>query len=263
MRTLLLLFVAALASCGAQQNLTPRAAGPAPAPLYRVQVVASYPHDTRAFTEGLFYKDGLIYESTGLEGKSFIRRQRLETGEVLFQRDLAPQYFGEGIIDWENRLFQLTWQHQKGFIYTLPDMTPAGEFAYRGEGWALTKNDRFIIMSDGTADLRFLNPRDMSEDHRITVTFNGSSVRNINELEWIKGEIWANVWQTDLIVRIDPVSGRIVGRIDAAGLLTPQERAMPGVDVLNGIAYDAEKDRIFVTGKNWPKLFEIKLAPAP
>ena len=261
MRTLILLMLFALASCGAQQK-TVAPAPPAPSPLYRVQVVNSYPHDTRAFTEGLFYEGGLLYESTGLEGQSFIRKERLETGEVLLQRDLSPAYFGESIVNWQGRLFQLTWQAQKGFIYNFADFKLTGEFTYRGEGWALTKNDKFIIMSDGTPELRFLNPSDLSEDHRISVTLNGQGLRNVNELEWIKGEIWANVWQTDIIVRIDPATGRVIGRIDASGLLTPADRAGRNVDVLNGIAYDAEQDRIFVTGKNWPKLFEIKLVPA-
>jgi glutamine cyclotransferase len=263
MRTLILLLVAALASCGAEQdNAKSNFAPPAPSPLYRVQVVATYPHDTRAFTEGLFYEGGLLYESTGLEGQSFIRKERLETGEVLLQRDLSVAYFGEGIVNWQGRLLELTWQSQKGFIYNFTDFKPIGEFVYPGEGWALTKNDKFIIMSDGTADLRFLNPTTLAEDHRITVTLNGQGLRNVNELEWIKGEIWANVWQTDVIVRIDPVSGRVIGRIDASGLLTAADRAGGQTDVLNGIAYDAEKDRIFVTGKKWPKLFEIKLVPA-
>ena len=261
MRNLIFLLLLALASCGAQQQ-TPPLAAPAPAPLYRVQVVNSFPHDTHAFTEGLFYEGGLLYESTGLEGQSFIRKERLETGEVLLQRDLSAAYFGEGIINWQGRLIQLTWQSQKGFIYNTADFKPTGEFAYRGEGWALTKNDKFIIMSDGTPELRFLNPTDLTEDHRISVTLNGQGLRNVNELEWIKGEIWANIWQTDVIVRIDPATGHVIGRIDASGLLSPADRAASRADVLNGIAYDAEKDRILVTGKNWPKIFEIKLVPA-
>lgn len=262
MRTFMLLTVAALASCGAQQKPAVPAAPPPPAPLYRVQVVNTYPHNTDAFTEGLFYEGGILYESTGLEGHSFLRKEKLETGQVLAQRDLDPKYFGEGIVTWQDRLFQLTWKDEKGFIYKAADFTPQGQWAYKGEGWALTKNDRFVIMSDGTADIRFLKPADLSEDHRITVTLNGQGLRNINELEWIKGEIWANVWQTDVIVRIDPATGHVIGRIDASNLLTPAEKAARNVDVLNGIAYDAEKDRVFITGKNWPKLFEIKLVLA-
>ena len=261
MRTPFLLVLAALASCGAQQNIAAPAASPAPVPLYGVQVVNTYPHDIGAFTEGLFYQDGFLYESTGLEGKSSIRKERLETAQVLQKRDISNAYFGEGIVAWGDRLIELTWQSQKGFIYNLTDFQPKGEWAYHGEGWALTRNDRFIIMSDGTADIRFLNPDTLAEDHRISVTLNGQGLRMLNEIEWIKGEIWANVWQTDVIVRIDPVTGHVIGRIDASGLLSPMDRTSGQVDVLNGIAYDAEKDRIFLTGKNWPKLFEIKLVP--
>ena len=263
MRTPLLLIIAALASCGAQQDkaATPVAPAPAIAPLYRVQVVNTYPHDPKAFTEGLFFQDGLLYESTGLEGNSFIRKQRLETGEVLLQRDISAAYFGEGIVAWGDQLYELTWQSHKGFIYNLADFKPKSEWTYPGEGWALTRNDTFIIMSDGTADLRFLKHNTLAEDHRITVTLNGQGLKNLNELEWIKGEIWANVWKTNVIVRIDPATGHVIGRIDLSGLLTPADRAGRQVDVLNGIAYDAATDRIFVTGKLWPKMFEIKLVP--
>ena len=255
------LFVFALASCGPHDEPAAAAIPPAADPIYGYEVVATYPHATDAFTEGLFYQDGFLYESTGLNGKSSIRKVDLQSGRVLQQRDISNAYFGEGIIAWGDRLMELTWRSQKGFIYDFHTFEPEGEWSYPGEGWSLTRNDQFIIMSDGTPDIRFLNPETLKEDHRISVTYQGKGVRNLNELEWINGEIWANVWQTDVIARIDPQTGHVVGRIDLSGLLTPEERAGPDVDVLNGIAWDRVNNRIFVTGKNWPKLFEIRLVP--
>lgn len=231
------------------------------APVSGYKVVRSYPHDPAAFTEGLFYRDGVLYESTGLEGQSFIRKVRLETGKVLQQRNLAPQYFGEGIVDWKGKLYELTWRSEIGFIYDLASFQPIGTFRYFGEGWALTRNDTHIIMSDGTPQLRFLDPATLRETRRLTVTDEGQPVPNLNELEWVKGEILANVWQTDRIARIDPKTGKVKSWIDLTGLLDVQPaRIQP--DVLNGIAYDAAKDRLFVTGKFWPRLYEIKITPA-
>jgi glutamine cyclotransferase len=239
---------------------------PAPAaaatPVYGYRVVHAYPHDPHAFTEGLFYLDGDLYESTGLEGHSSIRRVELATGKVLQSREIAPQYFGEGIIAWKDRLVELTWRSQIGFVYDLKTFQPISSFRYPGEGWALTRDDHRIIMSDGTADIRFLDPDTLQETGRIHVTDQGRPVRNINELEWVKGEIFANIWQTDLIARIDPQTGAVLGWIDLSGLLRPQE-VQGEVDVLNGIAYDAAHDRLFVTGKLWPKLFEITLVRRP
>jgi glutaminyl-peptide cyclotransferase len=177
---------------------------------------------------------------------------------VLQKRDIPGQYFGEGIIVWKGRLLELTWKSQKGFIYDLATFTPGGEFAYPGEGWGLTTDGKRIVMSDGTADLRFWDPETLKETGRITVTEEGRPLDQLNELEWVKGEIYANVYQTERIVRIDPATGKVVGSIDCHGLLTPADRN-DQTDVLNGIAYDAKQDRLFITGKRWPKLFEIKL----
>ena len=222
-----------------------------------------FPHDTGAFTEGLFYQDGYLYEATGLNGRSTIRKEQLQTGQVLQQRPIDPQYFGEGIVAWKGRLIELTWQSHIGFVYDLASFKPLSAFHYPGEGWALTRDSRRLIMSDGTPQLRFLDPVTLKETGRITVTDEGRPVANLNELEWVKGEIYANIWQTDEIVRIDPATGRVVGRIDLSGLLPASDRVPGQTDVLNGIAYDARRDRLFVTGKNWPKLFQIVLTPKP
>jgi glutamine cyclotransferase len=227
-------------------------------PEYGYRVVHAYPHDRNAFTEGLFYKDGFLYESTGLEGRSSIRKERLETGEVLQSRAIAPQYFGEGIVAWKDRLIELTWKSQVGFVYDLSTLAPLADFHYPGEGWALTRDEHRLIMSDGTPNLRFLDPDTLKEVGRVTVTADGRPVPDLNELEYVKGEVYANIWQTDRIARIDPATGKVVGWIDLTGLLPDADRTEP-VDVLNGIAYDAARDRLFVTGKLWPKLYEIKL----
>ena len=230
-------------------------------PEYTYQIVHTYPHDITAFTEGLFYLNGFLYEGTGQYGQSSIRKVELETGKVLQERKISENYFGEGIINWKDTLYELTWRGETGFIYDFNTFAPKGQFTYRGEGWSLTKDDHRIIMDDGTPDIRFWNPDTLKETGRITVTANGEPVKNLNELEWVKGELFANIWETDRIARIDPKTGKIVGWIDCAGLLPPAERT-PGSDsVLNGIAYDAKGDRLFVTGKNWPKLFEIRLVP--
>lgn len=228
-------------------------------PVYGFEVVASYPHDTAAFTEGLIYIDGVIYESTGLEGQSWIRKVDLVTGQVQQQYVVPAEYFGEGIVNWQDKLFSLTWKNQKGFIHDLATFAPKGEFSYPGEGWALTQDGKRIIMSDGTSQLRFLDPATMQETGRLDVKMSGRPVDQLNELEFIKGEIWANVFQTDRIVRIDPASGNVTGVVYLGGLLRPGDRGSSKPDVLNGIAYDASGDRIFVTGKLWPRLYEIRL----
>ena len=228
-------------------------------PIYDVEVIHTYPHDASAFTEGLFYLKGYLYESTGLEAHSTIRKVRLETGEVVQKLDIPPQYFGEGIVNWRGHLISLTWKSQVGFVFDLETFKLQRQFQYEGEGWALTRNDKQIIMSDGTSKLRFLDPKTLKEAGRVEVTLDGKALQNVNELEWVKGEIFANVWQTHWIVRIDPGSGRVVGAINCAGLLKQGDIVQGQTDVLNGIAYDAEHDRLFVTGKNWPKLFEIRL----
>jgi glutaminyl-peptide cyclotransferase len=228
-------------------------------PRYGYEVVHTYPHDATAFTEGLFYLNGFLYESTGLEGHSSIRKVRLETGKVLQQRDIPAQYFGEGIVAWHTHLISLTWKSHIGFVFDLSTFKPQREFHYPGEGWALTQDGKQLIMSDGTPQLRFLDPQTLQETRRIQVTFEGKPVQNVNELEWVKGEIYANVWQTDYILRIDPLSGKVVGIINLTGLLQRADIVSGQTDVLNGIAYDAKGDRLFVTGKNWPQLFEIRL----
>ena len=230
-------------------------------PEYTYEVVHSYPHDRTAFTEGLFYLDGFLYESTGIEGASSVRKVRLETGEVVQRHDLPSAYFGEGIIPWKDRLIQLTYKTEVGFVYNLSTFETERRFEYPGEGWAMTQDGKTIFMSDGTAQIRIWDPETLREIRRITVTDQGQPVPNVNELEWVKGEIYANIWETERIARIDPATGRVVGWIDLAGLLNPNERiAGPeGTDVLNGIAYDAKGNRLFVTGKRWPKLFEIRL----
>jgi glutaminyl-peptide cyclotransferase len=225
-------------------------------PQYTYQIVRVYPHDPAAFTQGLQYIDGALYEGTGLNGRSSIRKVKLETGEVLQKHDLTAQYFGEGITVWNNDLIELTWQSGVAFVYDKTTFQPRRRFNYLGEGWGLTHDDVNLIMSDGTDRLRLLDPATFAERRRIQVTAGGLPVRNLNELEFVKGEIFANIWQTERIARIAP-DGRVVGWIDLGGLLAPSERV--GLDVLNGIAYDAAKDRLFVTGKLWPKLFEIRL----
>ena len=236
--------------------LASQVAPPVNIPQYTYQVVRVYPHDPAAFTQGLQYIDGALYEGTGLNGRSSIRKVKLETGEVLQKYDLTAQYFGEGITVWKNDLIELTWQSGIAFVYDKTTFQPRRRFNYLGEGWGLTHDDVNLIMSDGTDRLRLLDPATFAERRRIQVTAGGLPVQNLNELEFVKGEIFANIWQTERIARIAP-DGRVVGWIDLGGLLAPSERA--GLDVLNGIAYDAAKDRLFVTGKLWPKLFEIRL----
>jgi len=233
-----------------------------PVSVYDYQVVHVYPHDPQAFTEGLFYLNGFLYESTGLAGRSSIRKVRLQSGEVVQKIDVAPQYFGEGIAAWQQRLFALTWKSQIGFVYDLGTFRQLRQFPYTGEGWALTQDGHRLIMSDGTDELRYLDPASLRETGRLHVTYQGQPLRHINELEWVKGEIFANVWPTNVIVRIDPGTGHVSGVINLTGLLAPADVVPGQTDVLNGIAYDGKRDRLFVTGKNWPKLFEIRLRPA-
>lgn len=227
-------------------------------PVYTYEVVNSWPHDTQAFTQGLVFYQGALYESAGHYGSSTLRKVELRTGKVTQKADVDARYFAEGMTIFEGKIYQLTWMGHKGFIYDLKSFHAAGEFAYEGEGWGLTHDGRALIMSDGTNQLRFLDPQTFKVVRTISVDDHGQPLMNLNELEYIKGEIYANVWKTDRIVRIDPQSGKILGWIELAGLLAPEER--PGAeDVLNGIAYDEHDDRLFVTGKRWPKLFEIRL----
>ena len=228
-------------------------------PVYDYEVVQSFPHDPSAFTEGLFYLDGFLYESTGLEHQSTIRKVRLETGEVLQKVPVPDQYFGEGIVNWKHHLLSLTWKSQVGFVRDLQTFKVLRRFTYPGEGWALTQDGAQLIMSDGTSQLRFLNPDTLAETGRLSVTYAGKPVRDLNELEWVKGRIYANVWHTNVIVMIDPYSGEVAGVVNLEGLLLSPYQAHGADAVLNGIAFDAQHDRLFVTGKNWPRLFEIRL----
>ncbi len=224
------------------------------------RIVHTYPHDSSAFTQGLVYVDGMLYEGTGLPGRSSIRMVDLTTGRVLQKYDLPAQYFGEGLTDWGNNLIELTWQSHIGFVYDRFSFRLLRTFTYPWEGWGLTHDSRHLILSDGTAVLRLLDPSTFQPVGQITVTDQGKPVLNLNELEYIHGEIFANIWQTDKIARISPVTGKVLAWIDLAGLLPASQRQSSDA-VLNGIAYDSKHDRLFVTGKLWPKLFEIKIVP--
>ncbi len=228
-------------------------------PVYGVRVVNTYPHDPNAFTEGLFYLDGHLYESTGQQGASFVRKVELATGKILQQAELPPQYFGEGIVAHDGKLLQLTWRSGVGAIRDLDSFEITGSFRYPGEGWALTRDEAHLYMSDGTPTIRVLDPDSLQQTGSIEATADGRPLQRINELEWIKGELWANVWMTDRIARIDPKTGKVTGWVDLKGMFDYSKLDDPTDDVPNGIAYDAEHDRIFVTGKRWPKLFEIRL----
>jgi glutamine cyclotransferase len=225
---------------------------------YTYRVLNVYPHDRAAFTQGLVYEAGLLYEGTGLWGESELRLVELETGQVLRAHALAEVYFGEGIALWGQRILQLTWQSQTGLIYDRDTFAQLHTFGYPGEGWGLTHDGERLIMSDGTSWLRFWDPETLAELGRVQVRDRGEPVVRLNELEYIEGRVYANIWQTDRIAVIDPDSGRVTAWIDLSGLLPASDRE-PAVDVLNGIAYDAEGRRLFVTGKWWPKLFEIEL----
>jgi glutamine cyclotransferase len=227
-------------------------------PVYTYNIVNTYPHDPDAFTQGLVFEDGILYEGTGRFGHSTLRRVELETGAILQIRDLADQFFGEGITIYGDRIIQLTWQSNVGFVYDKDSFELLQQFNYSTEGWGITHDGEHLIMSDGTSTLHCLDPQTFEEISQLEVFDNNGPVTRLNELEYIQGEIYANIWQTDRIARISPETGRVVGWVDLEGLLTAEDRSEP-VDVLNGIAYDADTDRLFVTGKLWPKLFEIEL----
>jgi glutaminyl-peptide cyclotransferase len=228
-------------------------------PVLGYRVVRAFPHDPGAFTQGLLWLDGRLYESTGLIGASTLREVDLETGRVLRSVDIPPGLFGEGLVDWGDELLSITWQDGVGFRWDRRTFRRTGSWRYAHEGWGLTQDGRHIIMSDGTPTLRFLEPRTLAEVRRVTVTSAGQPVANLNELEYVRGEILANVWMTTRIARIDPASGRVTGWIDLAPLV--RENGGGEDNVLNGIAYDAAGDRLFVTGKLWPRLYEIDLVP--
>ena len=261
---LLLLAGAALAcsSSGSEQSLPTPSPSPTPVVIshYGYEVVNVYPHNPGAFTEGLLYEDGFLYESTGLKGRSSLRKVELETGKVLQEVDLAAQYYGEGIALYNQKIVQLTWQQHTGFVYDKSSFALLREFDYPTEGWGITYDGERLIMSDGTSTLHFLDPETFKEIGSVQVFDDSGPVVNLNELEYVNGEIYANVWLTDRIAMIDPRTGRVLGWVDLTGLLSAEDLSQP-VNVLNGIAYDAEHNRLFVTGKFWPKLFEIKLVP--
>ena len=230
------------------------------APQYRVRVVRIYPHDRAAFTQGLEYHNGFLYESTGLYGRSSLRLEQLETGKILREIRLPSQYFGEGITVMGGRVEQLTWRSQIGFQFSERTFRLLRTFVYRGEGWGLANDGHQIYMSDGTSQIRCLDPFTLEERRRFTVHDGAREIGFLNELESVRGEIYANVWQTNRIVRISPADGRVLGWIDASGLLTAEDETEP-VDVLNGIAYDEARNRLFLTGKLWPKLFQVEIVP--
>ena len=229
-------------------------------PVYRYMIKNTYPHDPQAFTQGLFFKDGQLYETTGQKGHSSLRKVDLKTGRVLQKKDLAAEYFGEGSTWVGQNIIGLTWQSNVGFIYDARTFAMKGRFNYKGEGWGLASDAKNVYMSDGTAEIRILDPKTLEEQRRIRVTAEGKPITELNELEVVDGQIFANVWGTDVIARIDPDSGNVVGWIDLTGLLPPAQRGTASPDaVLNGIAYEPKQHKLYVTGKLWPKLFEIEL----
>lgn len=263
------LSISLLAACAPTPIATPVAEWPTATPIptptptahtFTYEVVNAYPHDRGAFTQGLVFENGVLYEGTGLHGRSSLRRVDLASGDVLQIRKLPDQLWGEGITIFSERIIQLTWQSGIGFVYDKDSFGLLQEFHYPTGGWGITHDGERLIMSDGTSTLRFWNPETFEEIGRIEVRDEDGPVTRLNELEYVQGEIYANVWQTDRIARIAPDTGDVISWIDLAGLLSAADRSEP-VDVLNGIAYDAENDRLFVTGKLWPRLFEIELIP--
>jgi glutamine cyclotransferase len=228
-------------------------------PVYGYEVVHAYPHDHGAFTQGLIFLDGYLFEGTGVKGQSSIRKVELTTGRVVQDKPIAAQFFGEGLTDWGKQLIELTWQTKTGFVWDRDTFQLVKSFGYPGEGWGLTHDSKRLIMSDGSAFLRFWDPVTLKETGRLQVKEGAKPIDNLNELEFYKGDVLSNVWQTDRIARISLTTGQVVAWIDLTGILPAGER--DGIDVLNGIAYDVKGDRLFVTGKWWPKLFEIKLVP--
>ena len=257
----MLVAAAAATACGllVGPSADVRAQRRAPTPVSGYRVIKAYPHDSGAYTQGLIYRGGFLYESTGQNGRSTLRKVNLETGAVLQQRRVDDAHFAEGLAEWKGRLIQLTWQSNVAFVYDLATFAPVKTLKYPGEGWGLTAGPDSLILSDGTADLRVLDPATFKEIRRVTVRDGGAPIDQLNELEFVRGEVWANVWHTDRIARIDPRTGRVTGWIDLSGLMSMYR--LDAESVLNGIAYDAASQRLFVTGKMWPKLFEIQVVP--
>lgn len=223
-----------------------------------LEVIATTPHDRAAYTQGLVFHEGFFYESTGLYGSSSVRKIDPATGEILKRHDLEQRFFGEGLTALHGRLFQVTWRERTGFIYETSTLEPVGSFQYEGEGWGLTTDGASLILSDGTYRLRFIDPHTFKVIRVLYVTDGGRVIYAVNELEWIRGEIWANIWQEDNIARIDPESGVVVGWVNVGGFVSPLER-WRGAEVANGIAYDSVSNRIWVTGKRWPQIYEVRL----
>jgi glutaminyl-peptide cyclotransferase len=253
------LALAAIVACGCGGAASTVAPAPIIVPSLDYSIVNTYPHDPGAFTQGLLFHDGFLYESTGRNGSSSVRKVRLETGEVVQKRDVSDTYFAEGLALAGNRLVQLTWTTKIGFIYDLTTFEPRGTFDYEGEGWGLTRDGNRLVMSDGTSQLRFLDPDTLKVTGTLAVSDGGEPVRNLNELEVVGDALLANVWTTQRIVRIDLKTGAVTGHLDL-DRLRPTVRAGQEIDVLNGIAYDAATKRLFVTGKLWPTLYELKVA---
>ena len=267
--TAIVLLLATNASCLAPSDNDAESAAlqpqqPPEIPTYSYRVVHSFPHDPDAYTQGLLYNNGFLYESTGQYGQSSLRKVELETGAVVQLHQLDDRFFAEGLALFGNRLLQLTWRANKGFAYRLDSFEQLAEFAYPTEGWGLTYDGELLVMSDGSATLYFRDPFTFAEVSRITVVAHDTPVSQLNELEWVAGEVFANIWQTDTIARIDPATGQVAGWIDLTGLLSDADRRGSNAEVLNGIAYDSKGERLFVTGKRWPKLYQIELtSPSP
>jgi len=231
-----------------------------PATRLQCVVVATLPHDTMAFTQGLQVVNGVFFESTGQYGSSSIRQVELKTGNVKKKANLRPQFFGEGVTVLDGKAFMLTWLNQQGFIFDATSLEEIGTFRYVGEGWGLTNDGKNLLMSNGTSTITVLDPENARVIRTFDVMLDGSPLKDLNELEFIDGELWANVWRENIIVRIDPTTGRVRSVIDCSNLLPMAERT-PSTDVLNGIAFDAATKKIYVTGKNWPHVYEITTAP--
>ena len=239
----------------------PRTKAAVKTPRFSFRVVKAYPHDPTAFTQGLVFADGIFYESTGLNGESSLRKVKPETGAVIQKIPVENPYFAEGLALVGDELVQLTWRTQVGFVYDKTTFKRLRTFAYPTEGWGIAYDGKQLVMSDGSSRLFFLDPKTQKPLRSVEVTEGSVPVRELNELEFVHGELWANVWQTDLIARINPATGKVTAWIDLTGLLRLEARGPEG-DVLNGIAWDKAGDRIFVTGKKWPWLFQIELVPA-
>ena len=272
MRLLFLLFfgIAAMGCGGPAANNGNRAGAntsPTPAlPEYTAEVVNKFPHDPNAFTQGLVFHDGFLYEGTGgKEGDghySWLRKVELTTGKVLQQHNLSRDYFGEGIAILNDKIYQITWQEGTAFVYNLTDLKPIQQFRYSGDGWGLTHDGTNLYMSDGTHVIRVVEPEEFKTVRTMVVNDErGRPLMRLNELEWVKGELWANVWQSDVIYRIDPANGKVLGKVDLKPIAVEARKAGRRAEVLNGIAYDEAGDRVFVTGKFWPTLYEIRVNP--